>query len=177
MRSTNLIRIIVVSVSLLILLGQPGQADDKTKPARDDGSGIMEQPGRLFDMKVPEGFEPVPNDEAGIFKWKKGSAEIYLVVGDLFVESGDLLFKALRKAAEDGERIEKVETVKIDGGQAMLLKEKPPKEPERPLTWRLIVLMDKKMINVDFSAPAKDFESVQGEFRKAVDSFKLKSDS
>jgi hypothetical protein len=128
-------------------------------------------------MKVPKGFEPVAVEEAGILKWKKGSGEIYLIVGDLFVESGELLFKALRKAAEDGKNLDKVETVKIDRGQAMLLKEKPPKEPERPLTWRLIVLMDKKVINVDFTAPAKDFESFRGDFQKALDSFKLKSDS
>ncbi|MFH1114557.1 MAG: hypothetical protein V1792_11600 [Pseudomonadota bacterium] len=177
MRNTHVVGMIVVTISLLIVSGQLGRAEDETKPSQDGGTGIMEQPGRLFDMKVPEGFDAVPNEEPGIFKWKKGSAEIYLVVGDLFVESGDLLFKALRKAAEDGEKIEKVETVKIDGGQAMLFKEKPGKDPERPLTWRLIVLMDKKMINVDFTAPLKDFESFRGDFQKAVESFKLKSDS
>ncbi len=173
----NVIKVIAVSVALLMALCQSGAADDKTKPSDKDETGITEQSGRLFDMKVPEGFEPVPVEEAGILKWKKGSAEIYLVVGDLFVESGDLLFKALRKAAEDGKKLDKVKTVKIDGGQAMLLEEKPPKDPERPLTWRLIVLMDKKVINVDFSAPAQDFESFRDGFRKAVDSFKLKSGS
>lgn len=177
MRNTNVIKIIMLSVALLLLLHQPGQTEDKTKPSGKDEAGIMEQPGRLFDMKVPKGFEPVPVEEAGILKWKKGSGEIYLVVGDLFVESGELLFKALLKAAEDGKNLDKVETVKIDRGKAMLLKEKPPNEPDRPLTWRLIVLMDKKVINVDFTAPAKDFESFRGEFQKALDSFKLKSDS
>jgi len=168
---------IVVSVALLMLMGQPGQAADKSKSSGEDETGIMEQPGRLFDMKVPKGFEPVPNEEAGILRWKKGSAEIYLVVGDLFVESGDLLFKALRKAAEDGKKLAKVQTIKIAGGQAMLLKEKPPKDPDRPLTWRLIVLMDKKVINVDFSAPAKDFKTYRSQFQEALKSFKLKSDS
>ncbi|MDQ7783545.1 MAG: hypothetical protein RDU20_11745 [Desulfomonilaceae bacterium] len=177
MRNVTVVKVIMVSVALCMLLSQPGRTEDATEPSNQDEADIMEQPGRLFDMQVPEGFEPVPTDEAGILKWKKDSAEIYLVVGDLFVESGDELFKALRKAAGDGKNLDKVETVKIEGGQAMLLKEKPPGESERPMTWRLVIVLDKKVINVDFTAPAKDFDRFRGDFMKALDSFRLKTDS
>lgn len=176
MRNTKVISICLISVAL-VLVCQLGKAQEEAKPSEPKNDGILQQSGRLFDMKIPDGFKPVPVDEPGILKWKKGSGEIYLVIGDLFVKSGDLLFKALLKAAKDGDKIKKVGTVKIEGGQAMLLEERPPKEPERPLTWRLIVLMDKKMINVDFTAPAKDFKTYQSDFRKAAESFKLRTSS
>jgi hypothetical protein len=174
LRNTRVVLICLVSVAL-VLICHLGMAQEAAEPSQPKEDGILQQSGRLFDMEIPDGFKPDPVDEPGILKWKKGSGEIYLVVGDLFVKSGDLLFKALKKAADDGKRIKKVETVKIEGGQAMLLEEKPPKEPERPLTWRLIVVMDKKVINVDFTAPAKDFDTYQDDFKKAVKSFKLRT--
>lgn len=173
LQKSNLIALGIISVCLMFVC-QLGLAEEKAEPSEKDENSILEQSGRLFDLKVPDGFNAVPVDEPGILKWRKGSAEIYLVIGNLFVESGDLLFKALRKAAEDGKRLAKVEVVNIEGGKAMLLKGKEPKDKDQPMTWRLVVLMDRKAINVDFTAPAKDFKSFESEFLKALESFKLK---
>jgi hypothetical protein len=96
-------------------------------------------------------------------------------VGDLFHESPDVIFKALRKAADQDKRMEEVRTLKVKGGRALLYKEKPPEDPLRSRIWRLMVVTDKKMIDVEFSAPAKEFDSFAPAFEKAVGSFKLKA--
>ena len=116
-------------------------------------------------------------DEPGILKWKKDSGEIYLVVGNLFAGPADALFKALREAADRDKKLEEVRTLQIKGGKALLSKEKAPDDPGRLRAWRLLVITKKKMINVDFSAPAKDFDTFIPAFEGAVNSFKLKPSS
>ena len=65
-------------------------------------------------------------------------------------------------------------TLQIKRGKALLCKEKAPDDPGRLRTWHLLVITKKKMINVDFSAPAKDFDSFIPAFEGAANSFKLK---
>ena len=84
-----------------------------------------------------------------------------------------MLFKAMRKSAEKNKDIQEVKTLRLKGGKAILYKEKPPEDPGRLRSWRLVVIADKKIINVDFTAPARDFESFIPAFEEAVKSFKL----
>ena len=87
---------------------------------------------------------------------------------------GDTLFKALREAADKDKKLEEVRALQIKRGKALLCKEKAPDDPGRLRTWHLLVITKKKMINADFSAPAKDFDSFIPAFEGAINSFKLK---
>jgi hypothetical protein len=146
-------------------------------PTEKPVAATTEKPDRYFDMKVPEGFKLEPAEEPGIFKWKKDSAEIHAIIGDAFTESADELFQALRKGAEANKKMGEVKTLRIKGGYGLLYKEKNPEESGRLRSWRLVVLTNKKMINVDFTAPSQDFNALAPGFESAVKSFKLKSSS
>jgi hypothetical protein len=161
----------------VILAYSSAYAQRKSEAPRGQEPKAAEQAEKFFDMKVPEGFAPEAVDEPGILKWKKDSGEIYLVVGDLFAGPADTLFKVLRGAADKDKNLEEVKAVQIKGGKALLYKEKAPEDPGRLRAWHLIVITKKKMINVDFSAPGKDFDSFIPAFDSAVHSFKLKSSS
>lgn len=124
-------------------------------------------------IKPPDGFVREPVDESGILRWRKDSGEIYLVEGDLFVDSGDMLFKTIRKALEKDNTIQEVKNLRIKGGKAMLYKEKPPSDAGRLRSWRLLAITDRKIINVDFAAPSRDFDKLIPAFEEALKSFKL----
>jgi hypothetical protein len=98
-------------------------------------------------------------------------------VGDAFTDSAEELFQALRKGAEANKKMEEVKALRIKGGHGLLYKEKSPEDPGRLRTWRLVVLTKKKMINIDFVAPAQDFNALAPGFQSAVKSFKLKASS
>lgn len=147
------------------------KAENRAKRANEHS----EQAGRLFEMKVPQGFTAATTDEPGILKWKKKSAEIYLVVGDLFSDSDEILFDEVRRALVNNENLENVRTIRLKGGRAIAFVEKAAKDRERPRTLRLFVVTSKKTIIVDFTAPVKDFEAFAPDFEAALKSFKLKS--
>ncbi len=159
---------------VLLLVTTVGWTQGEKAPAEETAPSTINIPGRFFDMKIPDGFESQPVEEGGILKWTKDSGEIFLIVGDLFHESGGALFKALRKAADKDKTMEETQTLKIKGAHALLYKGKPPNDPLRLRTWRLIVITDKKIVDVEFSAPAKEFDSFVPAFDKAVNSFKLR---
>jgi hypothetical protein len=170
--------IVMLFCCILGAIGCPAQAEDQEGvPTERPAATLLEKPDRYFEMKVPEGFKLEPAEEPGIFKWKKDSAEIHVVVGDTFADSVDVLFQALRKGAEANKRMEEVRTLRIKGAQGLLYKEKTPEDSGRLRAWRLVVLTNKKMINVDFTAPAQDFNALAPGFESAVKSFKLKSSS
>jgi hypothetical protein len=175
-RYTDLIKGWIICL-VVILVYSSAYAQRKSEAPTVQEPKAAEQAERFFDMKVPDGFAPEAVDEPGILKWKKDSGEIYLVVGDLFTGPADTLFKALREAADKDKNVEEVSTVQIKGGKALLYKEKAPADPGRLRAWHLVVITKKKMINVDFSAPGKDFDSFIPAFDSAVHSFKLKSSS
>lgn len=151
------------------------QNDRKDTPESRQSS--EETDGVFFKMKLASGFTREPVDEAGIFKWKKDSAEIHIVVGDAFIESSETLFKALRKASDENSGIEEVKILKIKGAKAVLSKEKHSPDQKRLRSWRLFVLTDKKIVTVDFTAPAKDFDSFVPAFEESLRSFKIVSPS
>ena len=159
-----------------VLLSSLACAEDKPETAGQKDNR-QEESGRIFDLKVPEGFELQPVEETGILKWTKDPAEIYVVVGEVFAGSGDLLFNSLQTAAKKDKQLEKVQVLSVKGGKAMLLVEKTPAESDRFRSWRLVSVTDNKVIHIDFTAPAKDFPSLEPDFKKAVKSFKLKSAS
>ncbi|MFZ5500572.1 MAG: hypothetical protein ACOY58_01475 [Candidatus Micrarchaeota archaeon] len=129
---------------------------------------------RFFDIKIPPGFEPIQSDDAGILKWRKGPAEIYLVVGDNLSKSSKKVYDELFQAAKNNKKIEKVEAIRVRGGKAFLYKEQPPGDETKARLWRLFVITDQKIINVDFVAPRKDFETYSRDFDATLKSFKLK---
>jgi hypothetical protein len=175
-RCTDLTRVWIICLAVILIYSSAYAQKKSGAPERKE-TKAAEQAEKFFDMKVSEGFAPAAVDEPGILKWKKDSGEIYLVVGDLFAGAPDTLFKALHEAADKDKNLEEVKVVKIKGGKAMLYKEKAPEDPGRIRAWHLVVITKKKMINVDFSAPAKDFDSFIPAFESAVRSFKLKSSS
>jgi hypothetical protein len=149
---------------------QNDQASEAAKP-----SELPEAAAKLFHLKVPTGFEVQTSDEPGIFKWKKGPAEIYLAVGDLFALPAQTVYKQLLEAVEQNKDLEKVRTLKIKGGRSFTYTEKAPEEPGRLRTLHLVVITNEKVINVDFSAPAKDFDPLVPDFEAAIKSFRLVS--
>jgi len=174
LRSISIIGILLCFISGILCCHASAQ-DQAITPGEKPAAG--DKPDQYFEMKIPDGFVSEPSEEPGIFKWKKEPAEIHAVVGDLFADSGDALFQALRKGAEANKRTEEVRTLRLKGGQGFLYKEKNPEDSGRLRTWRLVVISSKKMINVDFTAPAKDFSPFSTGFENAVKSFKLKSSS
>ena len=170
MRYYAVILVLFASFFASVVTAQ-NEADRTTKTA----DNILEEPGRLFNIKVPKDFKAAPLEVPGIIKWKKDQAEIYLVVGNNFLKSKDRTFNSLYKAAKKNKKYKQVELVKMRGGKAFVFKEKAPKEPSRLQTWRLVVVTDSKIIHVDFSAPAKDFNSYANQFEAALKSFKLRA--
>jgi hypothetical protein len=138
---------------------------------------FLQHPDRIFDVKIPEGFHSEAVDEPGILRWKKDTGEIYLIIGDLFGESGDSLFKVLKNAAEKNKTVQEVKVVKVKGGRALTFKEKGSDEAGALMTWHFIVVTNNKIITMDFSAPALEFNKFAPDFQATINSFKLKSAS
>ncbi|MDQ1238298.1 MAG: hypothetical protein QG577_483 [Thermodesulfobacteriota bacterium] len=165
-----------ISVFLLLFIVMPCTLWAlNNKAHRSDPQQLSEEvDGQFFKMKLSSGFKREPVDEAGIFKWKKDSAEIFIVVGDAFIESRDTLFNALRKAIESNSSAgEEVKILKIKGAKALLSKETRVPEQKRLRSWRLVVLTDKKIVTIDFTAPAKEFDSFVPAFEESLRSFKI----
>ena len=81
----------------------------------------LQIPDRLFDIKIPDGFKSEAVDEPGILKWRKDSGEIYLIVGDLFGESGDSLFKMLKSSAEKNKTVQESKVAEDQGRKGAAL--------------------------------------------------------
>jgi len=166
---------VLVCLSLLMLFCSVSGAQEKTGSAVGKAGGASEAAAQVFDMKVPPGFQGEPADEGGMYKWRKDGAEIYAVVGELFSGPAQSVFDQLLKAAKENKDLENIRTVKLKGGNAFAYTEKTPKGAGDLKILRLIIVTEHNVINVDFSAPEKDFESVLPEFESALKSFKLKS--
>ncbi len=166
----------VAKITLVMILGLLAWSFAAAQEKAPD-QNALQIPDRLFDMKVPDGFKSEAVDEPGILKWRKDSGEIYVIVGDLFGESGDSLFKMLKSSAEKNKTVQETKALKIKGGKAVLYKEKAPEDSTRLVGWHLLVVTNKKIISLDFSAPAGEFNSFVPAFESAINSFKLKNAS
>ena len=128
----------------------------------------------LFSVDLPEGFKLLSTEEPGIFRWKKGQAEISVVVGELFAGSPDYLFKALTTAGEENKRFQEVKAINVEGARAIIFKEKAPQDSGKLRSWRLMAINEKRCFSMELSSPEGDFPGLTPEFEKAVASFKLK---
>jgi hypothetical protein len=175
---TYLSRIAVpILFAAVIVLPLGAFAQEQPKATGKKADSVLEDPGRFFDLKVPDGFKSENVEEPGILRWTKGSAEIMLAVGDVFQESGDVLFRAIEVAATKDNRVESVRKVKLKKGRAILIKEKAPGDTSRHRAWRLVIVTDSKVVNVDLTAPTQEFDAFAPDFELVVKSFKLKSAS
>jgi hypothetical protein len=139
------------------------------RPAAAEGQG------KLFDVKVPEGFKQESGEEAGIVRWSKGQAAIYVVVGDLIAESGQKLYEELVAAAEKNKGVERVTKLETPDGKAFSYVEKAPESLGRLRSARLFLVGDRKTLYLDLSAPARDFDSLLPEFDAMVRSVRIVS--
>lgn len=134
-----------------------------------------EEQTKFFDIKVPEAFKQDAVDESGVSRWSKGPATVYVVVGDLIAESGPRLFDELIQAAEKNQGLEKVTKIDIPECRAFTFIEQPPDSPTRLRSARLFVVTDRKMLYVDMSAPAQEFDALMSDFEGVVKSVKINS--
>lgn len=167
--------ILVLAFPLVITSGKCAKA--QTGNSSEDIKSPGESAELFFGIKVPDSFKSVAVDEPGILKWVNGPAEIYLVVGEIFSKSGPVIFDALKKAAKRDKSVEEIKNIKIKGAKAVLFKERAPADLNRLRSWRLLVVTEKQIVNVDFTAPAKEFKTYIQSFDDVARSFKLKSKS
>jgi hypothetical protein len=81
----------------------------------------------------------------------------------------------LKNAAEKNKSISEHKVLKIKGARALMYKETVPEDKSRLTSWHMIVITNKKIIYVDFTAPAGEFSTYAVDFQAAINSFKLKS--
>ncbi len=167
---------IVLLFSLLLVLSTPLWAQDDTKGS-DKGPSTLEQFQSIAELAIPSGFSEEPSEDSGVIKFKKDTGEILIVIGDLFSESSTDLMKMLKEGAEKNKNIEEVKGLEVKNGSAFFYKEKKPEDSVRLLTWRIVAITDSRVINIDFTAPAGDFEKYIKDFEDALRSFNIKSPS
>jgi hypothetical protein len=129
----------------------------------------------LFDVQVPDGFKQEAGEEAGIGRWSKGQAAVYVVVGDLIAESAPKLFDELIEAAEKNKSLENVKKVESPEGRAFTYVEKAPDSPTRLRSAKLFLITDRKVLYMDLSAPTQEFDSLLSDFDAMVKSVKIKT--
>lgn len=129
---------------------------------------------KYFQIDIPKDFTAETGDETGIYKWKKDPAEVFIVVGNTFSESSDILLDSLKKALASDPTVGEITDLQPENGRGFLYKQKPPEDETARQMWRIVVFTPKKMIHVDLVAPAKDFSSFAPVFQEIVKSFKLR---
>jgi hypothetical protein len=172
LRSLTFKILVVLCLAFSFLGAAPAQESENS--ASENTPSSNDKYDQFVDIKIPDGFVQEPSEEPGIFKWKKDTAEIYLVLGDSFVESRDKVIEALKNGAKSNKNIEEVQDLKLDHGQGFLYKEKASEDTGRPKLWRIVALTNSKMLNLDFVAPVKDFDNYVNNFQSVVGSFQLK---
>lgn len=167
------IRHMIALMALLIAVGvAPCAADDPDKSA-SELTTVPLGVGLTAEFRLPPGFIAGPATETGVMKWTKNRAEVFLVVGTLLSESADLVYEELLTAVKKHRRVEAVEEVSVSSGRAFLYKEKSPENPSRIRIWRLVIVLDERMVNVDCAAPEKEFSTYAADFTKVLKSFKI----
>ena len=152
----------------LIVICQPGYCEPpKTR------AWIVRQINDTMEIKIPNDFKPEGVDEPHIFKWTKDSAEIYIVIGDRLVGSRTTMINALKKSAAADKTVDQVRILRIPNAKGIILKEKTPSAADRLMYWNLKIFSDKREINVELSAPGKDFKTYSPVFEDVVKSIKV----
>lgn len=159
--------ILVLSAPLILICHisycQPSQTRSSTVRQVD---GVME-------IKVPDDFKSEGVDEPHIFKWTKDSCEIYVVVGARLIGSRTSMINTFKRAASGDKSMEKIKTLRIPNAKGILIKESAPSDMNRLMSWGLKIFTDKHEINVEFSAPGKDFKTYSPIFEEVIKSIKI----
>ncbi len=174
MNKTRLILLINI-ISILIVLS-PAFSEDKPVSPVSGPDGILNEPDRIFDLELPEGFEPDTTEESGILKWSKAGAQIHLVVGRLHMDSTDTLFESLKDAVKKNDNLEKIKMVDLKKGKGLMFRNVAPKDKQRLRFWRLFAVNKKKAFTLECSAVQSEFDKFAAEFEKTLNSFQLKTD-
>ncbi len=167
------IRHMTALIALLIAAGvAPCTAEDADK-STSELTTVPLGVGLTAEFRLPPGFIAGPATETGVMKWTKNEAEIFLVVGTLFSDSTDRVYEELLTAVKKHPWVEAVEEISVSSGRAFLYKEKSPEDSSRSRIWRLVIVLDDRMVNVDCAAPEKDFSTYAADFTKILRSFKI----
>jgi hypothetical protein len=160
----------LISGFSLIVIPEAGycQPTQKTESQAHLVDGFLE-------LKIPVGFKVEAVDEPHIFKWTKDSSEIYVVVGERLVGSVKNIINNLKKAAATNKLLDKTRTLRISNAKGILIKEKIPSDPDRLVSWGVKIFTEKHELNIDFSAPAKEFKTHAPAFEEVIKSIKIKS--
>lgn len=126
-----------------------------------------------YQITVPEGFEEVTLKTPDIQKWKKGSAEIFLVMGRQRTKSVNKLYKRLFDAAKKAKQFENVKESDVQGARAFQYTFEDKKGTEDVKILRLIAIAGSLIIHVDCSAAKKDFDGFKQEFETVIGSLKV----
>jgi hypothetical protein len=167
--------LIPVCLSILIF-ALPGWGQEKPTSPVSGAGGILDEPSRIFDLDIPEGFKSAAVEEPGVMKWTRADGQIHLVVGGLHVESSKTLFDALKEAVEKNEKMEGIKTLDYKNGRGLMFRNKAPEDKQRLRIWRLFVVTDEKAFTLECSAPQSQFEKFVPQFEQALNSFKLKAE-
>ncbi len=163
-----------VILGLVCLSGVSAWTQEKKDPPNPEQETTAENLKRLFSLAVPDDFKPQATDEQGMLRWRKGSAEIGLVAGELFAGSADQLFKALVTSGEEKGEMQEVKILDMKGVKAAIFKEKPAKDPDRLRIWRIIAVGKTRMFSLELSAVEREFPELAAEFEKVAASFQIK---
>jgi len=142
------------------------------QPTQTLASTVRQIDGTL-EIRVPDDFKSEAVDEPHIFKWAKDSAEIYVVVGNRLIVSRTAMINTFKKAANIDKTLEQIKTLRIPNAKGILIKEKPPSDSNRLMSWGLKIFTDKHEINAEFSAPGKDFKTYSPIFEEVIKSIKV----
>ncbi len=143
------------------------------QPTTQTQASAVRQIDGAIEIRVPEDFKAEAVDEPHIFKWAKDSAEIYVVVGNRLIGSRTAMINTFKKAANIDKTLEQIKTLRIPNAKGILIKEKPPSDSNRLMSWGLKIFTDTHEINAEFSAPGKDFKTYSPIFEEVIKSIKL----
>ncbi len=142
------------------------------QPSQTRSSTVRQVDG-VMEIKVPDDFKSEGVDEPHIFKWTKDSCEIYVVVGARLIGSRTSMINTFKRAASGDKNMEKIKTLRIPNAKGILIKESAPSDMNRLMSWGLKIFTDKHEINVEFSAPGKDFKTYSPIFEDVIKSIKI----
>jgi hypothetical protein len=142
------------------------------QPSQTRASTVRQVDG-VMEIKVPDDFKSEGVDEPHIFKWTKDSCEIYVVVGARLIGSRTAMINTFKRAANGDKTMEKLKTLRIPNAKGILVKERVPSDMNRLMSWGLKIFTDKHEINLEFSAPGKDFKTYSPMFEDVIKSIKI----
>jgi hypothetical protein len=166
----------MAAISLILLMACPVAAQEGPSSPVSGSGGILDIPGRIFDLEIPEGFKQARVEEPGVMKWTRAGGQIHLVVGNLHVDSADSLFNALKRSVEKNDKLEKIRVIDFKNGKGLMFRNQPPEDKQRLRFWRLFAITDDKAFTLECSSSQSEFDKYAQEFENTLNSFKIKTE-